>query len=213
MRKKVWIVGLLFCLFSVATRGADLPAGKTLVLYGNKSGATACIERHGADGAGNAAAVFPRLAGLNADYLTKQLHDYRNGKRSEPVMQPIAKALSDIEVENVAAYFAAQRVTTTAAVDDKARWAQGERIALTGFWDHDVPACISYHGPGGRGVGVYFPKLAGQHASYISKQLKAWRVGARANDPQALMKGIAQRLPESEVDAVAAYLASLPPAK
>ena len=212
MPKKIWIMGFL-SLFSASAHGADLHTGKALVLYGNKNGATACIECHGANGAGNAAAVFPRLAGMNADYLAKQIHDYRNGKRSDPVMQPIAKALSDAEIGEVVAYFAAQRVTTATVVDDKALWAQGERIALTGFWDHDVPACISCHGPGGRGVGVHFPKLAGQHASYISKQLKAWRVGTRANDPQTLMKGIAQRLPENEVAAVAAYLASLPPAK
>ena len=212
MLNKIWMIVFL-SLFILVAHGADLHTGKALVLYGNKNGATACIECHGAHGAGNATAGFPRLAGMNADYLAKQLHDYRGGKRSDPVMQPIAKALSDAEIGEVVAYFAAQRVTTATVVDDKALWAQGERIALTGFWDHDVPACISCHGPGGRGVGVHFPKLAGQHASYISKQLKAWRVGTRANDPQTLMKGIAQRLPENEVAAVAAYLASLPPAK
>ena len=211
MLKNIWIIGLL--LFVGAAHGADLHNGKALVLYGNKNGATACIECHGANGAGNAVAVFPRLAGVNADYLAKQLHDYRNGKRSDPIMQPIAKALSDTEIEEVVAYFAAQHVTTTVVVDDKALWAQGERIALGGFWDHDVPACISCHGPSGRGVGAHFPRLAGQHASYISKQLKAWRAGTRANDPQGLMKGIAQRLPENEAAAVSAYLASLAPTK
>ena len=213
MLKKIGIIGLLSCLFGTSVYGANPQTGKALVLYGNKNGATACIECHGANGTGNAVGVFPRLAGMNADYLAKQLHDYRDGKRSDPVMQPIAKALSDTEIGEVVAYFAAQRVNTPAVVDDKALWTQGEHIAVSGFWERDVPACISCHGPGARGVGPHFPKLAGQHASYISKQLKAWRAGTRANDPQGLMKGIAQRLPENEVAAVSAYLASLPPAK
>lgn len=73
-----------------------------------------------------------------------------------------------------------------------------------------MPACVSCHGPGGRGVGVNFPGLAGQHASYITSQIKAWQSDKRANDPNRLMDAVAERLTEEEVAAVAAYFASIP---
>ena len=213
MMKRIGIAGWCLGLLATSASGADLNAGKMLVLKGNERGATACLACHALDGAGNAAAGFPRLAGLNVEQLAKQLHDFRQGTRKDPTMQPIAKALSDVEVANVAAYYAAQRPTTAQPVGDKALIARGERLALSGLWDKDIPACVSCHGPAGRGVGVHFPTLAGQHASYLAKQLDAWRRGTRANDPQALMKGIARRMPQDDINAVSAYFASLAPGK
>lgn len=183
------------------------------MLKGNERGATACETCHVSNGSGNAAAGFPRLAGANSRYLAKQLHDFKNGARNDLVMQPIAKALSDTEMADVAAYFAAQQPTTSPVVSDAALAARGAHLALTGLWDKDIPACVSCHGPAGRGVGEHFPALAGQHANYIAKQINAWRDGTRANDPQALMKGIAVRMPATEIATVSAYFASLAPAK
>lgn len=213
MLKPTWIAGLYFGLMAVSASGADISAGKTIVLKGNDRGATACQTCHLSDGSGNATAGFPRLAGINPEYLAKQLHDFQHGTRNDPVMQPIAKALSDAEVTNVAAYFAAQRTAVSLTLSDDALIARGARIALAGLWDKDIPACVSCHGPAGRGVGVHFPALAGQHASYIAQQINAWRNDTRANDPQALMKGIATRMPATDIAAVAAYFASLSPAK
>ncbi len=207
------IAGLCFGLLAVSASGANLNAGKTLVLKGNDRGVAACQTCHVSDGSGNAAAGFPRLAGINSEYLAKQLHDFKNGTRNDPVMQPIAKALSDADVTDVTAYFAAQRFTAALTMGDAVLVARGERLARSGLWDKDIPACISCHGPAGRGVGAHFPALAGQHASYIAKQINAWRDGTRANDPQALMKGIAMRMPTADIAAVSAYFASLAPAK
>ena len=209
----VRIAGVCLALLAAAANGADLNAGRKLVLAGNDRGATACQTCHASDGSGTAAAGFPRLAGLNPGYLAKQLHDFQQGTRNDPVMQPIAKALSDVEVMNVAAYFAAQKPAAAPIIRDDDLAARGARLALSGLWDKDIPACISCHGPAGRGVGVHFPALAGQHAEYIAKQMQAWRNGTRANDPQALMKGIALRVPAEDIAAVSAYFASLAPVR
>ena len=117
---------------------------------------------------------------------------------------------ADLQIVDVTAYFAAQASTAPPEKVDPALAARGARIALSGLWEKDVPACISCHGPGGHGVGAHFPALAGQYASYIAKQLNAWRIGTRSNDPQDLMKGIAQRLSPADIAAVAAYFASQP---
>lgn len=73
-----------------------------------------------------------------------------------------------------------------------------------------MPACVSCHGPGGKGIGAVFPALAGQHASYIKAQLEAWKNGTRRNDPNNLMKVVADRLTDEEVQAVSEYFATLP---
>lgn len=196
------------------TVAAGVDTGSALALQGNTRGAIACAGCHGADGAGNAATGFPRLAGLDAGYLKKQLLDFQSGSRRNAVMEPIAKALSDAEANAVTAYYAAQTATAAAgglAADDAQAIARGERIALHGQWENTMPACVSCHGPGGQGVGTHFPALAGQSAKYIAAQFRAWRDGARRNDPLELMKGVAERLSEQDIAAVAAYFASLGP--
>lgn len=214
MREAIGLAVTVMLVSADMCRAADPQAGRQLAMRGNDTGATACVACHGADGAGNAAAGFPRLAGLDARYLEKQLLDFQRGTRNDPIMQPVAKALSDSEAAAVAAYYAVQ----TAPADDEAKAdpalvARGERLALAGLWERTVPACVSCHGPRGLGVGAHFPALAGQHAGYIAKQLGAWRNGTRSNDPQQLMKGVAERLPEEDIAAVSAYFASLEPAR
>lgn len=201
-------------LGGTVTAPADPQTATALVLQGNGQGATACVDCHGTDGAGNAAAGFPRLAGLDAGYLKKQLLDFQTGTRKNPVMEPIAKALSPLETGAVATYYSAQTTAAEAvAAADPGLIDRGARIALSGLWEKTIPACTSCHGPGGRGVGGHFPALAGQHADYIARQLAAWRDGSRSNDPQALMKGIAERLPEQDIAAVAVYFARLKPVR
>jgi cytochrome c553 len=202
---------LLSTLFSGPLLAADAQAGRQIVMSGNNKGATACQSCHGADGAGMAAANFPRLAGLNAGYMTKQLHDFATGARINPIMQPIAKALSDKEAENVSAYYAAQKAPVTAMKVDEGVLKEGKRLVELGDWDKTIPACVKCHGPGARGVGKDFPALAGQHASYIEAQLNAWKKGTRKGDPEQLMKGIADRLSMDQIKAVADYLASMNP--
>lgn len=182
---------------------------KTIALQGNKQGATACQTCHGADGGGTATAGFPRLAGLDAGYIERQLLNFRSGKRSNPVMQPIAEALSKKEVPLMAAYYAALPIPAfTPEGGDAALLRKGEIIATVGDWDHEIPACFQCHGPSGKGMAPSFPAISGQSALYISNQIEAWKSGSRANDPVGLMKSVADKLSADQVAAVSAFLAN-----
>ena len=212
MRASIRLLILFLSSIGNSTYAAGPETGSGLVRQGNATGATACVTCHGADGAGNAASGFPRLAGLDAGYLKKQLLDFQNGRRSNALMEPIAKGLSAAEASAVAAYYAAQKTGAAAqAAGDPQMLARGARTAQRGQWEKTVPACVSCHGPGGRGIGAHFPALAGQHASYIVAQFGAWRDGSRRNDPWELMQSVAERLSEEDIAAVAAYFASLDP--
>lgn len=195
---------------SLAAGAAD-PIAERIVTQGTPAGAPACVACHGPDGAGNAAANFPRLAGLDAAYQEKQLADIRAGTRQSPVMVPIAKGLTEAESKAVARHYARLKAPPAPppAVDPQ-QLALGERVATRGVWARDVPPCFTCHGAGGQGVGL-FPALAGQHATYTAAQLHEWRNGNRRNDQLGLMKVIADRMTPAEIQAVAAYLATLKP--
>jgi cytochrome c553 len=184
--------------------------GSKIVREGNGKGAAACGTCHGADGTGKAAAGYPRLAGQNADYLAKQLRDMQQGLRSNPVMQPVAKALSEKEILATATYYAALAVPPThdAAPSDDI-FKKGEQLAKVGNWSNGVPACYQCHGDRGQGVGIHFPSISPQSAVYMVNQLRAWKSGSRHNDPQGLMKTVAERLSDEEMTAVTDYFASI----
>jgi len=204
---RLTLVGAL--LFSSALQAQGVAAdGRQVVMQGDGSGAP-CMACHGMDGAGNNAASFPRLAGLDADYIAKQMRDYNAGTRVSAIMQPNVDNLSEQQILDVAAYYAEQAVPAAqAATGNEELLALGEKLANRGDWDQYIPACESCHGPDNQGVGSTFPGIAGQHGNYIRQQLHAWRSGARHNDPNQLMTGVAERLTEQQIEAVAAYLGS-----
>lgn len=184
--------------------------GNVFTQGGSQPGAAPCVACHGADGLGLAAAGFPRLAGLPAGYLRKQLEDFKSGARSSPVMQPLAKALTEEEIGTVTQALAAMPAPAAAALHRSVMPADAaQKIALQGAWDRQIPACVSCHGPAGVGVGEAFPPLAGQSAAYMVAQLNAWQSGARHNDPNDLMGHIAKSLTAEEVQGVATYFSSL----
>ncbi|WP_455216790.1 c-type cytochrome [Kaarinaea lacus] len=204
-------VSILITLILFTHSAAAQQSGQKIATQGNGKGATACIACHGVNGEGMAQSGFPRLAGLNAKYLKKQLHDLSGELRVSPVMSPIAKALSEDELTAVANYFAGLPVP---GLKDQIPMSEeqrqvGKTLAEGGNWKNDVPACFTCHGKNAQGIGEHFPALAGQHASYIEQQLNAWRNEQRKNDPNELMRGIAVRLSQKEISAVSAYLASL----
>ncbi|MCQ4252060.1 c-type cytochrome [Pseudomonas stutzeri] len=183
---------------SVYTKGGSNPA------------AMACVMCHGAQGEGMAAAGFPRLAGLSNKYLKKQLEDFASGERANPIMQPIATALTAEEADAVTTMLADQARPTPELVGRAAAAeGAGATLALRGAWDRNIPECVACHGPSGTGVGDAFPPLVGQSAQYLSSQLSAWRQGTRKNDPNNLMGHIARSLTEDEIKAVSAYFAGL----
>ncbi|OYQ73715.1 cytochrome c [Wohlfahrtiimonas sp. G9077] len=177
---------------------------------GEKPQALACTTCHGAQGLGLPAAGYPNVTGMSADYLAKQLHDFRDGTRSHPIMDPIARALSDDEIDSVTEYMESfdvkevPMITRAATPTDEGSW-----LALRGDWSRNVPECVACHGPSGVGVGESFPRLADQSSVYIVNQLKAWQNGTRHNDQDDLMGHIARALTEDEMKAVAEYFATI----
>ncbi len=200
---------VLLISLTMLTNMAFAKNGKSLVMQGNSNGAIPCSACHGVNGAGQAASGFPKLAGINPAYLKKQLRDFQSGSRSNPIMQPIAKALSMQEISDVAEYFSSLSVATETKNIDAEKLRLGKKIAEKGKWEVGMPSCFRCHGEGAQGIAENFPALAGQHASYIKNQLLAWKKDNRKNDPVGLMKSVADKLTEKEIDAVAAYLSTL----
>ena len=171
-----------------------------------------CAACHGADG-NSAIPANPSIAGQPAEYVYKQLNNFKaaGGKPAErpsPVMTAMVANLSADDMANLAAYFSSQK-----AKDREARNAElvkvGQTIYRGGVISRGVPACASCHGANGAGIPAQFPRLAGQHAQYTADQLKAFRAGNRANDPNRMMRTVATKLTDREIDAVAQYVQGL----
>src|SRR5262249_36505034 len=171
-----------------------------------------CAACHAADG-NSVAPTNPKIAGQFAEYLQKQLGDFKAqpGKkpaRDNPIMTPMAANLSDDDIQSVAAYYAGQKLRPASAAD-KDLAALGQKIWRGGIVASNVPACGGCHGPAGGRVSGPYPRLAGQFAEYVAAQLKGFKDGARSNDPNAIMRGVAARMTEREIQAVAQYAAGL----
>jgi cytochrome c553 len=168
-----------------------------------------CAECHGEDGAGSG--LIPRLAGMPAGYLAKQLHDYRAGLRRNATMELVASQLSEDEILELASYFAGQDTPSNTGPRLGGNLERGRTLAYEGDWSVDVPACFTCHGSLAWGVGAVFPPLAAQHPVYTVRQLGAWIDGSRANSPVQLMHAVARGLSRADRQAVADFLATLPP--
>ena len=192
-------------------RAAVHPNAAAIASQGNGRGALACAACHGTDGGGQAAAGFPRLAGLNAGYLQRRLDDIASGERGAAVMKPIAARLSEDERKALAAYYSKLSVAAAPAPTASAAGnARGEWLATRGDWSRQVPGCEQCHGPRGIGVGAYFPPLAGQPAQYLAGQMRAFKESGRRNDPLGMMRHIASSLDDKDIDAVTAWFAAQP---
>jgi cytochrome c553 len=171
-----------------------------------------CAACHAADG-NSVAAANPKIAGQIPEYLHKQLVDFKGqgGKkplRQSAIMTPMVANLSEADMKSLAAFYSGQQFKPAAA-SDKELAALGEKIWRGGIAATGVPACAGCHGPGGAGMPAQYPRLSGQFAEYIAAQLKLFRDGARSNDHNAMMRGVAARLSERDIRAVAEYAAGL----
>ncbi|HTR00601.1 MAG TPA: c-type cytochrome [Candidatus Acidoferrum sp.] len=211
LQRSILFAGSLLLAMSVRAQG-DALRGATLVQQGDGNGGAACLSCHGSDGAGNDSLMAPRLAGLDATYLRSQLLAYQQGRRQGALMLPNVQKLTPQQIADVAAYYAGQHARAAKApAATREQLTLGERLATRGDRERYIVACSTCHGPGNRGVGSDFPALAGQHAAYLQQQIHEWQNGNRHNDPDQLMLAIAGRLNEAEIQAVALYLAGLPP--
>jgi len=171
-----------------------------------------CAACHAVDGNSQISAN-PKLAGQFYDYLQKQLVNFKaqDGKKAErenAVMAGMAAPLSPADVKDVAAYYASQKLKPAVA-KDKDLAALGQKIYRGGNAATGVAACAGCHGPAGAGMPSQYPRIAGQFSEYVEAQLKAFRAGARANDPNAMMRGVVARMTDREIQAVAEYVAGL----
>lgn len=204
---KLFASFLLTAVFAVSAHAADTkPAGPKIdANAGAAKFAAVCAACHGADG-NSAAPENPKLAGQHPEYLVKQLTEYKNGKRKNAIMQGFASQLSEEDMRNIAAW-ASQQKAKPGFAKDKALVAVGERIYKGGIADRQIAACAGCHSPTGAGIPSQNPRLAGQHADYITSSLKAYRDGSRANN--AIMMGVAAKLNDREIKAVSDYIAGL----
>lgn len=176
-----------------------------------------CAGCHGADG-NSAAASFPKLAGQGEAYLLKQLEDVKNGNRVITQMSGILDDYDQQQLEDIAAYYAEQSMTTGEA--DPELVELGEQLYRGGNPETGVPACSGCHNPAGQGIeAAGFPRLAGQHADYIASQLNKFAAGYRAEEPSndarkndgesGMMQTTAFRLKDFEIEALASYINGL----
>lgn len=172
-----------------------------------KAKSALCAGCHGVDG-NSVNSIWPNLAGQHASYLVAQLRDFKSGKRTDPTMQAMSAALSEEDIQDIAAYFSSQKAKPV-AFDDKAV-AFGETIYRGGITETSVAACMSCHSPSGAGNGpAAYPSLKGQHPEYLVSQLNKFKDGTRANDAGNMMRNVAARMSDREMKSVAAYIAGI----
>ncbi|MEO6353683.1 MAG: c-type cytochrome [Burkholderiaceae bacterium] len=200
---------------TIASAGAATPQAAAKVdpakgeaLYVNGDGArniVACVSCHGA--AGNSTiSLNPKLAAQHDAYLHKQLVDFTGATRNNAVMTGFAKALSDEDMKNIAAYLSAQKPGSGAA-KNKDTIEAGKKIYRAGIAGANIPACAGCHSPSGAGIPAQYPRIGGQHQDYTAAQLIGFRSGTRSNSVQ--MTAIAKRMTDDEIKAVSDYVAGL----
>jgi cytochrome c553 len=205
------LISLSTAFFASSAFAGDIALGE--------SQANACAVCHGENG-NSLSPAYPKLAGLGEKYLLKQLNDIKAGTRNVAMMAGQLDAKSDAELDALAAYYASQTLQLSGAKELTVRLNSGqevdalvlgETIYRSGNHETKVPACSGCHSPSGKGNGpAGYPRLGGQHADYISAQLKAFRSGVRDNDGDSrTMRSVAKLLSDAEVESLANYIAGL----
>ena len=190
---------LLAVSSAIAFAAGDAAAGKA------KS--ATCAACHGPDG-NSTDPQYPKIAGQHAGYTLKQLKEYKSQVRDNAIMMGMVAALSEQDMEDLAAYYATQ--TQIPGEANAELVALGEALYRGGDLTRGIAACSACHGPAGNGNGgANFPKVSGQHAQYAETQLKAFRSMQRANDPGQMMRNIAIRLTDPDILAVSSYMQGL----
>jgi len=190
--------------FSAAMKKGDTVKGSAIAQ-------AVCASCHAADGNG-VGNLNPKLAGQHPEYIVKQLQDFKvkagakAPARSNGIMSPIAMAMTEEDMIDVAAFYASQALKPSSA-RNKDTVSLGQKIYRGGIAEKNIPACAACHAPNGAGIPVQYPRLSGQWAEYHEAQLQAFRSGARGNNP--VMNGIAARMSDLEIKAVSDYMAGL----
>ncbi|EAP95587.1 MULTISPECIES: c-type cytochrome [Vibrio] len=203
--KKLALILSLLASCSVWAQGS-IEAGKA------KS--QTCVACHGADG-NSLITQYPKLAGQHEKYLEKQLKELKLGMtsggkqgRNEPVMGAMAMSLSEEDMADLAAYYASLPISSNSTPENVVD--EGKVLYTAGNAERGVTACIACHGPRGNGTELSgFPKISGQHADYIKAQLEKFRDGSRNNDMNAMMRDVAKKLTDADIDTLSKYVGGL----
>ena len=198
------LISLAMLVVFTGVTGNAAAAGNSAA---GKNKSAPCAACHGADG-NSGAPNFPKLAGQDAHYLSKQLADFKAGARKDPLMAGMVAGLSKKDMDDLGAYYASQKAKPGVASGDAASLKRAERLYRGGDAKSGISACMSCHGPSGHGIPPRFPAVSGQHATYAQKQLMDFKTGARSNDSEVMTR-IAFRMSESEIKAVSEYMAGL----
>lgn len=166
-----------------------------------------CVACHGLDG-NSVNPEWPSIAGQHEQYIVKELKAFKSGARQNVLMSPMTATLSEQDMEDLGAYYATQ--TPKGLEADKAKVALGQQVYRGGDSQNHIPACIACHGPNGRGnAPASYPSIRGQHATQVALQLRAYKKGERSTDRNEMMRDIAAKLSDAQIDAVAAYVQGL----
>ncbi len=205
MRNKFGLsFGIVLMLFTLEGYAASFPRAEKIV-------SQTCAACHSADG-NSVIPENPVLAGQIPEYIERQLKNYKSDVRPNPIMKGMASSLTPEEMKELGGFFGAQKIKSkTSKAPDLVE--KGKIIFRFGNEKTGVPACMGCHGPAGAGVPTQYPRLAGQHATYILNQLKGFRKGERgANKTDIsgkIMVDVANKLSEAEMIAVAEYISAL----
>jgi cytochrome c553 len=188
----------------------------TLFAAGNpvagKDKAIICIGCHGFDGNSDNG-EYPKLAEQHENYLIKQLLDFKSGARKEEHMSSMIEAIDKSDIPDVAAFFASQKRKThrhETNTTDNIKKDFGKQIYQNGLQNKNIPACTSCHGEKAEGItALNSPSLTHQHTEYIAKMLKDFRSNTRSNDPGKMMRTVAAKLTDEEINALANYISNL----
>ncbi|AXN24550.1 MULTISPECIES: paerucumarin biosynthesis heme-binding protein PvcD [Pseudomonas] len=212
--RKRWLAGCLSALLSLplaaAVPGPDAPAD---LARGKAMAQKMCSRCHDDDGNGGPRPnrSYPKLAGLDREYLYKQIYDLKTQRRRNPATNGRGEELSAADVVNVSAWFAAQHMSAgEQTLADPRQRERGRQLFENGLAQRGVPPCVTCHGPAAQGLAALkAPRLAGQWAEYLATQLHGFRDGKRGNS--ATMRAVAGGLEDSDIQALAGYLGSLGP--
>tara|TARA_R110000737_G_scaffold113471_4_gene146613 strand:- start:2021 stop:3337 length:1317 start_codon:yes stop_codon:yes gene_type:complete len=188
----------------VSRKVRSAPPITAAVIAGRAKAAT-CAACHGADG-NSPVAIYPKLAGQSADYLVKQLKEFKAGTRKNAVMGPMASALDEQDMLEIASYYAAQKIT----VADSAGSDIGKKLYFGGNVKRKITACVACHGANGKGMNnAGFPTIAGQNEAYLKAQLLQFKKAERNNDYNTMMQSVAAKLSASDIDELSKHIAAM----
>ena len=198
------LAATLICAAALLPETTALAAGSK---EAGQAKSVPCVACHGIDG-NSANPEWPTIAGQHEAYLVRSLKAFRDGARQNALMTPMAAGLNDEDIADLAAWFSSQ--TVRGGETEPSKLKLGQKVYRAGNMNEETMACAGCHGPAGRGNPLAsYPAIQGQHATYVAAQLRAYRSGARTSDANQIMRSVAARLSDAEIDAVASYVQGL----